>query len=773
MSTEILTHHLALAPHFSVHLQDDERLLLLSESRSFRLRGQFYRDLLPHLTGALTGGQIVAVFKGKVPEPEVVGMLTDMQAKGYIVPVPARHDGHLAAYWSAQGETPLAVSETLTGQRIGVVPLGQGSVTGAEGAGALLSMLAGSGFAVADPAQADLLIVLVDDYLQSSLVDFAVQADRAGWSWLPFKPGGNSAWIGPRMGAGTPLAENPTGRSDGRRPCYHCLARRLISHRPGDTLVQAPSGGLRPARGWTAGSLALARGMAVAEILQHVRSGDARTDHHLLTIDTITGGATTHLAPRFTDCPHCGAPASTSKTPLQPTPIRLQPVSTGGDGDGGWRALTAEQALARLNPLVSPLTGIVSQLNDHVFGKGLYVTSAAQASGESVDPRANRRLGKPGSAGGKGVTLTQARVSCLAEAVERYASGWVGTEARRPARMTDLGKTAIHPHSILGFSAAQYANRAELNKGTEAMHLIPEPFRKENLIDWSPAWSLTHDEPRWLPTRFCYFDYRSQDVPGDHVFCLGDSNGCASGGTLEEAILQGLLEIVERDSISLWWYNRLRYPAVDLDDLDSAFISAMRDYIQQSGRTLEVLNITSDIGIPVMVAISAELETGTGLTMGFGAHIDGKVAATRAITELNQMFFFNDAMKVPLAPGKKDEFPTAREWNDSATLAQHPYLKAREGAPVDPNALSIRGIDSIDAAVRHCVDRLDEMGHEVVVLNFDRGNLPLDCVRVVVPGLCHFWNRRGVPRLFSAPVAQGLLDKPLKEAELNPLSFFV
>src|SRR5690606_22110744 len=116
--------------------------------------------------------------------------------------------------------------------------------------------------------------------------------------------------------------------------------------------IDPPHGGLRPARGWTAASLALARGLAVTEVLHQVRGQPSRLDRNLLSLDTRTGETGTHLAPRFQDCPHCGRQGETA---VEPAPIRLRTVSKGGDGDGGWRALTAEQALARLEPMVSPL----------------------------------------------------------------------------------------------------------------------------------------------------------------------------------------------------------------------------------------------------------------------------------------------------------------------------------------------------------------------------------------------------------------------------------
>lgn len=768
MQDQFKSQPIALAPHFTVHRQGEDRILLLSEDGSFRLRGQLYIQLLSFLDGRFTPDQITGIFASSGSPEQILEVLDGMLTKGYAVSLDTAQDMNRHAYWTSQGEAPRDTIAKTTALTIGVTGLGEGAIAGSEGAGAFTAQLIGSGFKVVEPDNAELLIVLVDDFLQAALVDLDKTLTAAGRSWIPIKLTGVKTWIGPRMGAGKPEAPHPQAAEDDRRPCYHCLSRRLLSHRPGDTLLPATAHGMRPARGWTSGSVALAQGFAVSELLKQVRSEESDLDRHLLTLDTREIERVTHLVPRFEDCPVCGTTIST--TISEPTPIRLNPVSTGGDGDGGWRALTAEQALDRLESIISPLTGIVSKVHDKTLAPGLHIAVADQAKREKVDPRENRRLGKPEAAGGKGLSPTQARVSCLAEAVERYACGWTGTEPRRLASYAELGDEAVDLKHTLGFSEGQYANRDALNKGADGMHLVPQVFDENKIIEWSPAWSLTHNAPRWLPTRYNYFNYQAPDVEGDHQFCFGDSNGCASGGTLEEAILQGMLELIERDAISIWWYNRLSMPAADLSGVDAKFLEAMHRYQNDHGLHLEVLDLTSNLGIPVVTAISSRKSDGGAITLGFGAHLDPTVAATRALTELNQLLPFNEANEMG---GEETQFAAALEWYENAKLDDHPYLSVSADAVPTSFADSIADVNSIDGAVQFCVDQLNTHGHELIVHDFNRSDAPLSCVRTVAPGICHFWNRRGAPRLFQAPVDAGRLSKPLTEDALNPISFFV
>ena len=154
-------------------------------------------------------------------------------------------------------------------------------------------------------------------------------------------------------------------------------------------------------------------------------------------------------------------------------------------------------------------------------------------------------------------------------------------------------------------------------------------------IDWTPVWSLTRQEPRYLPTAFCYFN---APQPDGEPFCIGDSNGNAAGNTLEEAVLQGFLELVERDAVALWWYNRVKRPEVDLDSFADPYLDRVRAYLRDRGRDLWVIDLTSDLKIPVFAALSRETDgREERIVPGFGAHLDPHVALMRAVTEMNQM----------------------------------------------------------------------------------------------------------------------------------------
>jgi ribosomal protein S12 methylthiotransferase accessory factor len=415
---------------------------------------------------------------------------------------------------------------------------------------------------------------------------------------------------------------------------------------------------------------------------------------------------------------------------------------------------------------ISPITGIIANLRpgeaedptltptwiaDHAFAE------------ERPDPFfLHETLRK--RAGGKGAQRDQAMASAIGEAIERYAGAFQGDEPRLTAARRDLGDAAIHPNACMGYSERQYAAREQSRSKGSRVHWVPEPFDDAHSIEWTPLASLSGGPPRYLPTSYCYYGY-----PGDGArFAAANSNGCASGNTLEEAILQGFLELVERDSAAIWWYNRLRRPAVDLASFDDPYIARLCEHYDTLGRELWAIDITSDLGIPACVAVSRRRGASEeGILLGFGAHLDARIALLRALTEVNQ------SLPAVSEPGGRPRYagsnPDAARWFRTATVAAEPYLLPDAEAPATKLSDYPRlvGGDLRDDVLA-CVSIASERGLEALVLDQSRADVDLHVVRVVVPGLRHFWARFGPGRLYDVPVQAGWRAAPLQESDLNP-----
>jgi ribosomal protein S12 methylthiotransferase accessory factor len=748
------------SPHFSVHVIGERELMLLSEQRSFRLSGRLYVALVPHLDGTRTFAEILDAFSGRTPEARLRETFANMTEKGYVSYVDRQAPVERQALWAELGLSPADAELNLSRFSLGVrsLPDGAGDVV----ADLLRNAARSAGLRLARDEDADLTVVCVQDYLHRDLDEINRSMRHAGRSWLLFKAGGSQPSLGPWF--------RPQGRS-----CWACLARQLLENRPGDRLVDAAHREVRPARAYNGATLGFATSAAALELARAVARGDrASLDAMIIGFDVQGRGQRTHHLRLDPHCAVCGTPHDPDAALAAALmPLQLQSQRLLDQSDGGWRVASAADVVKRLGRYVSPLTGIIDDLKDTSPQEGLPVFAATQANPVPTGPRANRLIGRPGAAAGKGAGEMQARASCLGEAIERYLFGFTGHEPRTRAHWSDLGSAAPHPNRYLQFSERQFDIREAWNARHSGFNWTGERFDEGRAIEWTPAWSLTHGERRWLPMRFCYYRYidsQYRDVSEENEFCSADSNGCASGSTLEEAILQGFLELVERDACALWWYNRLRRPAFDLTVLDDPFVRRAEAHYARHGRKLHVLDLTNDIGIPVAIALSYGEHDGRSIVLGLGAHLDARLAVNRAIAEMNQTKTLEADVTRPVGKVEADE-AVLFDWLTTKSLDTERYC-VPEGL-VDPAAYPRPRFGDLKEAVDYCLRLVSDRGFDMIVHDARRPEIDFAAARVVVPGLRHFWARFREGRLYQTPVGLGWLDKPLAEQDLNPTPFFL
>ncbi|HEX4701504.1 MAG TPA: YcaO-like family protein, partial [Pseudonocardiaceae bacterium] len=159
------------------------------------------------------------------------------------------------------------------------------------------------------------------------------------------------------------------------------------------------------------------------------------------------------------------------------------------------------------------------------------------------------------------------------------------------------------------------------------------------------------------------------------------------------------------------------------------------------------------------------------IMLGFGAHLDPRIALWRALTELNQM------MPAIIETGDDDngghdnDFTT---WLREATVHNQPYLTPNPARPASrPDDFAYSPHPDLTTDIHTVQDRLAASGLEVLVLDQTRPDIGLPVVKVIVPGLRHFWARFGPGRLYDVPVQLGLRTEPTPYEALNPIPLFL
>ncbi|NES82160.1 MAG: TOMM precursor leader peptide-binding protein, partial [Moorea sp. SIO2B7] len=600
---------------FRCEIIPSEGVLLLAENQSFILANPAFIELVQLLDGQHTLEEIIALLQQKMSSPEVLSLL--MQIKSYTVDVPPPIPSEQAAFWEMLDIQPEVAYQQLQTTSLTVTTFGNIDPTPFE------IMLTSLGLQVSDGGERSL--VLTDDYLQVGLEAFNQKALAENRPWMLVKPVGTEIWLGPLF-------------IPGQTGCWECLRQRLQGKRKIETYLQHKHKTTHP----FPASLAVlpstwqtALSLAATETVKWIVSGaNATLEGNIITLNTQTLKQRNHRLIRRPQCLACGHPNLMAQK--QSTPPVLQSRQKSFTSDGGHRSIAPEETFRRLQPHISPITGIISllrpphgwehqqQLTPAYISKGIF--SECNQDLDSLRRSLNRW------ASGKGKSDIQAKVSAIGEAIEHYAGGFHGDEYRIRDRLKNLSHP-IHPNACMLFSDRQIQNRHLETSNPSRLNWIPKPFDEEQEIDWSPVWSLTDNKPRYIPTAYCYYGYAQQH---NIQFTRADSNGCAAGNTLEEAILQGFMELVERDSVALWWYNRLLKPAVNLADFNEPYFQELLKFYRQHHRELWVLDITSDLNIPTFAAISRRNDQAVeNIILGFGAHFDPQIAILRALTELN------------------------------------------------------------------------------------------------------------------------------------------
>jgi oxazoline/thiazoline synthase len=107
-------------------------------------------------------------------------------------------------------------------------------------------------------------------------------------------------------------------------------------------------------------------------------------------------------------------------------------------------------------------------------------------------------------------------------------------------------------------------------------------------------------------------------------------------------------------------------------------------------------------------------------------------------------------------------------------LENQPYLIPDDG--ISPKRYADYPLvwnDDLLDDVMTCKQIVEKQGMELLVLDQTRPDIGLKVVKVIVPGMRHFWKRLGSGRLYEVPVQLGWLKQPLQENQLNPFPMWM
>ena len=350
---------------------------------------------------------------------------------------------------------------------------------------------------------------------------------------------------------------------------------------------------------------------------------------------------------------------------------------------------------------------------------------------------------------GKGATPQQAEASAVMELSERFSffSFLKNPDNFFIEKFSNLKDRAIS-FEMIAQSVHDESDDPEISK---------KIF--ENLsLKWTKAFNLTRNQEVVIP--FNWF------------FTINEFNGPSAGNCVEEALSQGICEIVERHVSSIISQNRLKVPAINPDSATDQMVVEMIQKYRKSGIKFYLSDFSLDMGIPSVGALAYDPLNFPGkseIVWTAGTTPDPQKALSRALTEVAQL---------------AGDFNTGSNYVASGlpkfTKLEDANIVISSDKEVDINTLPDISNNNIKIEVQNLISALANKGMEVIVVNTMHPLLEIPAFYTIIPG-AHFRERAlGTSvGMFSAKIIaenkkpEAAIDELKKIEKLLPEKYYI
>ena len=316
--------------------------------------------------------------------------------------------------------------------------------------------------------------------------------------------------------------------------------------------------------------------------------------------------------------------------------------------------------------------------------------------------------------GGKGISKDHAKASAMMEGFERYSAEKQESDDTIFATPNEIGEKG------------EYIEPKSLN--------LPQKFEKADLGDTRFEWNLAHDiitgNDYYVLSNAVFHPY-NHDSDVESLF-KSNTNGLASGNVLEEAILHGIFEVIERDAWSIFEMTHKNHSQINIDSIESELINEIIDKFESQGIKIKLMDFTADINIPTIAASADDTVTRDAglLTLGIGTHLDPEVAILRALTEVAQ----SRATQINGAREDTVRADFAREAGYERMKRINKYYFRQEEEQINLSDIENKSTTSIDEDIDIVKEELiaNDIKH-VLYTDLTRPEVDVSVVRVIIP----------------------------------------
>jgi len=302
-------------------------------------------------------------------------------------------------------------------------------------------------------------------------------------------------------------------------------------------------------------------------------------------------------------------------------------------------------------------------------------------------------------------------------------------------------------------------------------------FDPEEAIQWIWGIRVSDSEPILVPFELIY---GSRPRP----LYRNNSNGSAAHSSLHHAILNGIYETVERDSLMVTWFNEMSLPLVELAETDFDPF-AVRKQLEQLSFELIHVDLTTDLQIPVILGILRDRLNPDVFLLSMASSLDSQQLLRKLYKELVQFShpysvdrtYYQSEISHASSPERVLTF------RDHLSFYQHrekipkaSFLTASSSRKPFGAGPICSQPESVKQELERIVRQLQSRGYETIAVDCTAPflkNLDLYAVKVLIPGLQplhagHKYAPLGGARLRQVARQMGLASREKTFEELNP-----
>ncbi len=480
------------------------------------------------------------------------------------------------------------------------------------------------------------LIIVAEDYPNIALFEWINAACfKRGQPWIRVSFDDNLGYIGPLV-----IPKKTT--------CFNCCQLRLIANSPyyeyelWKNKYNIPPTKLKLSN-ILAETLASIAGNKIQMYLQNTNV--SYIVDYLFILETKNIEFSKHRIISHPNCILCNPPTKTrSMTRNFSRGMNIPVRTTRLINDSNKKSSISENELIlSLRELIDDKTGLILEYErlyeNSKLGRYLHHFSTTTCSkplrlglnGEITNPiKSDDSLISP-SPTGSGFLAKEAEIRVLMESVERYSNMVVDESRLIWSKYVDVAKSAINPKELGLYNDELYDRK----------DLLCSRFSVNSEIPWIWGHDINSNSPVLIPADFVYYP-AIRHMP----LVFDTSNGASAHTSLIQAILNGLFEVIERDSFLSMWLNKVSMPVLCLKKIPFGFSETM-SMIDKFGMDVKLVDLTNDTDVTTIMAVcyNKKPDKYPALIIGSASHVEPEKALQKALFEME--FALIEALENP------------------------------------------------------------------------------------------------------------------------------